>query len=89
MALTIPARRADAGNVDAGQPGTGESSPGNKKLYRVPEAMRLLSRSRSVIYAQIRLGRLRSVKQGNARLIPADTIAAYVVLLEAEAEEGR
>jgi excisionase family DNA binding protein len=79
MTLTIPALRAD----------TGESGLGNKKLYRVPEAMQLLSLSRSVIYAQIRLGRLRSVKQGNARLIPADAITTYVALLEAEAEADR
>jgi hypothetical protein len=31
------------------------------QLYRVPDAMRLLSLSRSVIYEQIRAGRLRSV----------------------------
>ncbi len=64
----------------ATQPGSG------KALYRVPEAMKLLSLSRSVIYNQIRSGRLRSVKEGTARLIPADAIAEYVALLEAEAE---
>ena len=35
-----------------------------QKLYRVPDAMRLLSLSRSVIYEQIRTGRLKSVTQG-------------------------
>jgi excisionase family DNA binding protein len=57
----------------------------DKQLYRVTDAMRLLSLSRSVIYEQIRSGRLRSVTQGRARLIPASAIAEYVALLEAEA----
>ena len=82
MSVTAPVTR----------PGTGRPAPGpepGKALYRIPEAMRLLSLSRSVIYNQIRAGRLRSVKEGNARLIPADAITAYVALLEAEAEAGR
>jgi excisionase family DNA binding protein len=57
---------------------------GDKQLYRVPEAMRVLSLSRTVIYELIRSGRLRSVTQGRARLIPASAIAEYVALLEAE-----
>lgn len=57
---------------------------GDKQLYRVPEAMRLLSLSRTVIYELIRSGRLRSVTQGRARLIPATAIADYVALLESE-----
>ena len=58
----------------------------DKQLYRVTDAMRLLSLSRSVIYEQIRSGRLRSVTQGRARLIPASAIADYVALLETEAK---
>ena len=72
-----------------GRPGTRKSKPGEKALYRIPEAMRLLSLSRSVIYSQIRTGRLRSVKEGSARLIPAEAITEYVALLEAEAEANR
>jgi excisionase family DNA binding protein len=79
MAFTVPPRHAD----------TGKSEPGKKALYRVQEAVRLLSMSRSAIYNQIRAGRLRSVKEGSARLIPADAIAEYVALLEAEAEADR
>ncbi len=79
MAFTVPAPPPDAGNGDRG----------DRALYRIPEAMRLLSLSRSVIYNQIRTGRLRSVKEGNARLIPAAAIADYVALLEAEAEVSR
>jgi len=51
--------------------------------------MRLLSLSPSVIYNQIRAGRLRSVKEGKTRLIPAAAIADYIALLEAEAEASR
>jgi excisionase family DNA binding protein len=58
----------------------------SKALYRVTEAMRQLSMSRSVMYEQIRGGRLHSVKQGRTRLIPATAIAAYVQLLESEAQ---
>ena len=57
-----------------------------RHLYRITEAMRLLSMSRSVIYEQLRAGRLRSVKQGRARLIPAAAIQAYVDLLINESE---
>jgi excisionase family DNA binding protein len=61
-----------------------------RHLYRITEAMRLLSMSRSVIYEQLRAGRLRSVKQGRARLIPAQAIQSYVDLLinESEASYG-
>jgi excisionase family DNA binding protein len=46
--------------------------------------MRLLSMSRSVMYEQIRAKRLRSVRQGRTRLIPAAAIVDYVSMLEAE-----
>ncbi|MEV0971009.1 helix-turn-helix domain-containing protein [Microtetraspora glauca] len=49
------------------------------------DAMRLLSMSRTVIYEQIRSGRLRSVKKGRTRLIPALAITDYIALLEQEA----
>ena len=55
-------------------------------LYRITDAMRMLSMSRTVIYEQLRCGRLRSVHQGRARLIPASAIRDYVALLEAEAQ---
>lgn len=58
-------------------------------LYRVPEAMRMLSLSRSVIYELIRSGRLRSVREGRARLIPAAAIRDYITLLETEAQAER
>jgi excisionase family DNA binding protein len=89
MAITVPAPRPDADGWDIGKPVLGTMEPGSKALYRVPDVMRLLSLSRSVIYHQIRTGRLRSVKEGHARLIPADAIAEYVSLLKAEAEVAR
>jgi excisionase family DNA binding protein len=56
-----------------------------KALYRIHEAMVLLSMSRTVIYEQIRAGRLRTVHQGRSHLVPASAITEYVSLLEAEA----
>ncbi|MEO3776309.1 helix-turn-helix domain-containing protein [Micromonospora sp. B11E3] len=59
-----------------------------RALYRITDAMRLLSLSRSVIYEQIRAGRLRTVRQGRTRLVPAAAITDYVDLLEQEAQKG-
>ena len=59
-----------------------------KALYRIPEAMRLLSLSRSVIYELIRSGRLRAVNEGRTRLIPQSAIIDYVALLENESKKG-
>lgn len=57
------------------------------QLYEVRDAMRMLRLSKTVIYELIRSGRLRSVKQGRARRIPAAAIREYIVLLEREAEQ--
>jgi predicted house-cleaning noncanonical NTP pyrophosphatase (MazG superfamily) len=51
--------------------------------------MRVLSLSRSVIYEQIRAGRLRTVHQGRACLITAAAITDYITLLEAESQTER
>ncbi len=59
-----------------------------RKLYRVTEAMALLSLKRSVIYELLRSGRLRSVREGRTRLIPAAAITDYVRLLELEAAQA-
>ncbi len=61
------------------------SEANRKQLYRIVDAMVVLSMSRSFIYEQIRSGRLRSVTQGRKRLIPASAIADYIALLEQEA----
>jgi len=57
------------------------------RLYRIPDAMQLLSMSRSVIYEQLRAGRLRSVHQGRTRLIPDTAIRDYIALLVTEADQ--
>lgn len=61
---------------------------GDKALYRVPEVMVILSLSRTVIYELIRSERLRTVRQGRLRLIPAAAVAEYVALLERESRRG-
>jgi Helix-turn-helix domain len=58
--------------------------PSGRQLYKIVDAMVVLSMSRSVIYEQIRSGRLRSVTQGRSRLVPASAIADYIALLEHE-----
>jgi excisionase family DNA binding protein len=57
-----------------------------KHLYKIPEAAQLLPMSRSVIYEQIRAGRLRTVCQGRSRLVPAVAINEYIHLLMRESE---
>lgn len=69
MTLAVPERRAINTPV----------------LLKVPEAMRVLSLSRTVIYDLIRRGRLRAVNEGRARLIPMSAINEYIALLEREA----
>ena len=56
-----------------------------RQLYRIADAMVVLSLGRTAIYEQIRSGRLRSVTQGRTRLIPASAITEYIALLEQEA----
>jgi len=54
-------------------------------LYRVCQAGEVLSLSRSVVFDLMRMGRLRSVKEGRTRLIPLSALRDYVELLEREA----
>jgi excisionase family DNA binding protein len=65
---------------------TPEFAEDRQLLYRIPQVMRMLNMSRSIIFEQLRSGRLRSVRQGRARLIPASAIAEYITLLESEAD---
>ena len=44
-----------------------------------------MSLSRSVVFDLMRMGRLRSVKEGRTRLIPLSALREYVTLLEREA----
>ena len=54
-------------------------------LYRVCQTGEVLSLSRSVVFDLMRMGRLRSVKEGRTRLIPLSALRDYVELLEREA----
>ncbi|MBB4916964.1 helix-turn-helix domain-containing protein [Streptosporangium saharense] len=65
---------------------TTEAPLNDLELYRVTDAMRLLKLSRTVIYQQLRAGRLRSVHEGRARRIPPSAIRDYIALLEREAQ---
>ena len=61
----------------------------DQQLYRVTEAMVILAMSRSVIYEEMRSGRLGWIKRGRSRRIPASDIADYLALLKAETERPR
>lgn len=56
----------------------------DRHLYKIPDAMRLLSMKRSAIYELIRSGRLKTVKEGRSRFVPAKAINDYVSLLMEE-----
>ncbi len=58
-------------------------------MFRISTVVKLTGLSRSVIYEQIRAGRLPAVKQGRATLITAAALDDYVKLLEQEAKSGR
>ena len=57
-------------------------------LFKVAEAARLLNMSRTLVFEQLRTGRLASVKQGRVRLIPATALLDYVALLVEESHEA-
>lgn len=56
-------------------------------LYRPKEAAKVLGIGRDKLYDLMRSGRLDSVKDGGARFITCEALAAYVQLLEAEARQ--
>ncbi|HSW43084.1 MAG TPA: excisionase family DNA-binding protein [Patescibacteria group bacterium] len=49
-----------------------------ERLLSVDEAARTLGIGRSMLYAEIAHGRLRSLRVGRRRLVPASAIATYV-----------
>lgn len=55
-------------------------------LYTVEDTTKALRLSRSELYEQMSAGRLRYVKVGRARRIPAVALSEFVALLEKEAE---
>jgi len=58
-------------------------------LYKVSDAVTVLRMSRAYVYRQIKAGRIRTVKEGDATFITAAALAEYVALLEREAEATR
>ncbi|WP_223267816.1 helix-turn-helix domain-containing protein [Streptosporangium nondiastaticum] len=55
-----------------------------RRLHSVEAAAEILGIGRSTTYEEIRLGRLRTVRRGRRRLVPAEYIDDYVELLKAE-----
>ena len=58
--------------------------PGQPIFYRIPEVMKMLALGRSVVFEQLRTGRLASVRQGRSRRITVFAILKYIELLERE-----
>jgi hypothetical protein len=56
-------------------------------FYKIAEVVTMTRLSRSVIFEEIRAGRLASVTRGRSRLIPADAVRDYAELLKREARE--
>jgi excisionase family DNA binding protein len=56
-----------------------------QRMYTLGDVVRMTRLSRSVIYEQLRKGRLRSVYQGRARRVTAAQLNDYIKLLEREA----
>ncbi|MFI1360804.1 helix-turn-helix domain-containing protein [Streptomyces sp. NPDC020898] len=61
-------------------------APADQILYRPEEAAVVLRIGRSMVYEEIRLGRLQTVRIGRRRLVPPEYIAQYVELLKREAQ---
>jgi excisionase family DNA binding protein len=57
-------------------------------LYTIPEVMKLLRLGKTQIFDELRRGRIRSVKVGRARRVPAFCLDEFVALLMHEAEEA-
>lgn len=57
------------------------------ELYTIADVMARLRLGRSVIFEELRAGRLRSVHRGRSRRIPSTAVAEYIALLEREEAE--
>ncbi len=56
----------------------GEPVDGPERLLSITEAAAALSVGRSALYSELQAGRLRSMKIGRRRLIPAGALAAFI-----------
>jgi excisionase family DNA binding protein len=63
-------------------------APEVRKLYRIEEVADLLGLGRTAVFEQLRIGRLRSVKIGRCRRVPAEWLDEFVAALKAEAEDA-
>jgi excisionase family DNA binding protein len=52
--------------------------PAPDRLLSVDEAAAMLGLGRSALYGEMGAGRLRSVKVGRRRLVPAASVATYI-----------
>jgi excisionase family DNA binding protein len=64
------------------QPQVDTSTGVAPRLLTIPAAARLLACGRTVLYEEIKAGRLRTVKRGARRLVPVAALDEYVELLE-------
>jgi hypothetical protein len=65
---------------------TTEAAP-PQLLYKIADLVPVLRMSRAYIYKQIKAGRLRTVKEGDATFITPGQLTDYIALLEREATE--
>ena len=87
-----PRQLGTAGRVQPSEDQAGTMpaiTPGSQLLFRVSEAMRMLSLGRNEMYKELRNERIRSVGEGRARRITASALLEYIDLLEREAAEKR
>ena len=59
-----------------------------KLLVTIREAGEILSMGRTLIFDEIRRGRIKTVKPSRITLIPVDYLREYVELLKVEAERS-
>jgi excisionase family DNA binding protein len=74
QAPEITARRAATAAESQSERATRARQEGEKLAYSVAEAARVLGLSHSMIYDQLRTGRLDSLKVGRRRIITRDHI---------------
>lgn len=59
---------------------------GEPLLYRVPAARRKIGMGNTAFYALLSSGKIRSVKIGRARLVPAEALREFVASLTGSAQ---
>jgi len=72
------ARRADSAAEPPSEPAAHASQHGEKLAYSVAEAARVLGLSHSLIYDQLRTGRLGSLQVGRQRIITREHMEKFL-----------